>query len=88
MNTRTKAKILSDLYITVKAHEAWADFLKWADLGVPLAMAVEYGLAMPSKKGLEMIDETYAMLLKVLEVPDRDYQDLSELFDASSKRPS
>lgn len=84
MNTRTKAKILSDLYVTVKAQEAWAEFLKWADLGVPLAMAVEYGFAMPTKKGLETIDETYAMLLKVLEVPDREYSDLSEVFAASS----
>ena len=85
MKIKDKAQILSDLYFVTKNMPEWADFHKWADLGVPLAMAVTYGMATVNDSGEELINETYSMLIKVLGVPDVEYDDLQDIFDAAAK---
>lgn len=85
MKIEDKAQILSDLYIVTKAMPEWADFHKWADLGVPLAMAVTYDMATANESGEELINETYSMLIKVLGIPDVEYSDLQAIFDAAAK---
>ena len=85
MDTKAKAQILSDLYMVTKSQEAWQEFHKWADMGVPLSLGVVYGYCTLSSKGVSLIDSTFAMLLKVLEVPDGDYADLQAVFKASEK---
>lgn len=85
MKIKDKAQILSDLYIVTKNMPEWADFHKWADLGVPLAMAVTYGMATVNDSGEELINETYGVLIKVLGVPDVEYDDLQAIFDAAAK---
>jgi hypothetical protein len=79
-----KAKILSDLRIATMEQEVWQAFHKWADLGLPLAALVTYGFAESTEKGDAVIDETYSMLLKVLELPeDAEFDSLKDLFDAA-----
>ena len=85
MKINDKAQILADLYIVTKAMPEWADFHKWADMGVPISMGVVYGYCSLTDKGEELINSTYDMLLKVLEIDDVEYSDLQAVFDAAGK---
>lgn len=79
-----KVKILADLRLATSEQEAWQTFHKWANLGLPLAALVNYGFAELTEKGEAVIDETYSMFLKVLELPeDSEFDTLAEVFDAA-----
>ena len=76
----TKVDILCDLVVsTVKVPE-WDNFKRANDLGLSLAVAESGNLATVHAKGREYVEQTYQMLLDVLNL-DGEYADLGELFD-------
>lgn len=65
-------------------RDFFSDFVIYNDLGVPLAQAVVYELATPTKEGESLIIETWNNLCELLEVnPLEEYEDLDDLLDSS-----
>jgi hypothetical protein len=58
-----------------------AAFVRANDLGIPLAQANEYGLAILTDDGNKIIRDTWRSLCNLLSVdPDGEYTELSDLF--------
>lgn len=82
----SKTKILADLWVVTEHQESWDKFRQWANIGLPLALAVEAGMATLTESGQAIIDETYNMLLAVMELDEADeYEDLKAIFDAATE---
>ena len=82
----SKTKTLADLWVVTEHQESWDKFRQWANIGLPLALAVEAGMATLTESGQAVIDETYSMLLKVMELDeDVEYEDLRAIFDAATE---
>lgn len=82
----SKTKILADLWVVTEHQESWAKFRQWANIGLPLAIAVEADMVTLTESGQAIIDETYAMLLKVMELDEAgEYEDLAAIFDAATE---
>jgi len=78
----TKVDILCDLVIsTIKVPE-WDNFRRANDLGLSLAVAESGNLATVHAKGREYVEQTYQMLLDVLNLSG-EYASLSEIFEAA-----
>lgn len=57
-------------------------FIKFNDLGIPLAQAVSYDLATLTKNGEFLVDETWIALCELFDVdPNGDYDDLDAFFE-------
>lgn len=67
-------------------RDFFSEFVIYNDLGVPLAQAVVYELATPTKEGESLILETWNNLCELLEVsPVEEYEDLDDLLDSSEE---
>jgi hypothetical protein len=76
-------KIIADLFEATKDLENWAEFHKVANLGPALAFCVEYDIIESNEKVEEIIESTYAMLLKAIGV-EGDFDSLSDIFEAAN----
>ena len=67
--------------------EIFEDFFDYNDLGIPLAVAVSSELCELNKRGHEVIDETYLLLLSELRLKninfDKEYKDLDDILEDS-----
>lgn len=63
------------------------DFFDYNDLGIPLAVAVSSELCELNKRGHEVIDETYLLLLTELNLENvnfnKEYDDLDDILKDS-----
>lgn len=67
-------------------REFFSDFVIYNDLGLPLAQAVVYELATPTKEGESLIVETWNNLCELLDAnPLEEYADLDELLEESEE---
>jgi hypothetical protein len=74
-----KCIILAELWLDYRDEEDLKDFISFNDLGLPLAFAAAEDLAKPSSRAVEMINETFELLLVALEVEDSGFTNLEEL---------
>ena len=73
--------ILSDLWMNYRDDPDFADFVEYNDIGLPLAYAVANELADVSELGIELIQETFDLLLSGLGVDDTGFESLDDLLD-------
>jgi hypothetical protein len=70
-----------------RGDEQFADFVKYNDLGLPLAFAFSEELATPMSIAERYIDETYAILLEALGLPDTEnYESLLQMLEESENK--
>jgi len=74
-----RCNILAELWVDYREEEDLKDFVSYNDLGLPLAFAIAEDLAKPNPRAVEIINETFDMLLMSLEVEDNGFQNLDEL---------
>lgn len=74
-----KCNILGELWIDYRDEEDLSEFIAYNDLGLPLAFSIAEDLVKPTPRAIEMINETFAMLLLSLEVEDNGFETLDEL---------
>lgn len=77
--------ILGELWMDYKDDEAFADFIAYNDLGLPLAYVVSEGIVSSTPLAEQYIMESWNILLDSLEVEDTGYADLNELLDAAQE---
>jgi hypothetical protein len=79
MEFADKAGIVGQLWIEFRNDEDFTAFMEYNDLGCPLAYMVAEGIVKEvTPLGEEMINETYKMLLSLLEVTDEEIAVLDE----------
>ena len=78
----SKCHILGELWIDYKTDEAFADFIEYNDIGLPLAYAVSAGLAKAEPQGELYINETWDLLIEALGL-DEDivWESLDDMLD-------
>jgi len=66
----TRSDILADLWMNYRKDIEFQDFLEYNDVGLPAAWLVAEELCVPEDKLKGMINETFMLLLKALEIED------------------
>jgi len=80
MEFADKAGIVGQLWIEFRNDEDFGAFMEYNDLGCPLAYMVAEGIVKEvTPLGEEMINETYKMLLELLDVSEADFDVLEEI---------
>lgn len=80
MEFADKAGIVGQLWIEFRNDEDFSAFMDYNDLGCPLGYMIAEGIVKEvSPLGEEMINETYKMLLDLLEVTEEEFAVLEEV---------
>lgn len=80
MDFADKAGIVGQLWIEFRNDEDFTAFMDYNDLGCPLAYMVAEGIVKEvTPLGEEMINETFKMLLDLLEVSEPEVEALDEV---------
>jgi len=75
-----KCNILSELWMNYRNDNNFEEFIKYNDLGLPLAYIISSGIANASDTSERFINETFNLLLSSLEVEDNGYVTLDDVF--------
>jgi hypothetical protein len=79
-----KIAILADLWMIYRDEPEWKDFIDFHDLGLPLAFMLDNNLVyrntITSQPAEELINETFALLLKGLDITeDTGFDNLDDI---------
>lgn len=77
-----KIDILSDLWISYRDQEEFADFLEYNDLGLPLAYMLGAGIVKSTEMADNLVNETFALLLAGLGIEDEGFETLDDIWVA------
>lgn len=84
MNTADKCLIIEQYVRESIEKGANEDFITYNDLGIPLAICLNAGIAQIIDNGAEIIDETWELLCDRLELDkNKPYGSLEEMYDDS-----
>ena len=87
MDSKLKADIIMDFMQRYSEVKLFEDFFDYNDLGLPLAVALSAELCELNKRGHEVIDETYLLLLTELRLEninfDKEFKDLDDILEDS-----
>lgn len=100
MNFQSKAKIIGECWLATKpqiewdkkaskwtiSNSEWMELHKYADLGLPLGYACSANLVEPNSQSKRFIEETYDLLVAILEIPSKDYKNFEELLEENIKQ--
>ena len=86
MEFEDKCRVLGELWFSYRQDEAFADFIEYNDVGLPMAYLAAEELASPEPQGMIYIEETWDLLISALEVdPEGHYEDLEALLKAAEQ---
>jgi hypothetical protein len=75
-----KLVILADLWANYQGDSEFKDFVKFNDIGLPLAYFVAEKLAVETEAGLRFIEETFDLFMQALGIEDTGFEFLDEVF--------
>ena len=76
MNITDKTGILGELWINYKDDEAFQEFIRYNDLGLPLSYMVAEGLVTDlTPLGEEYIEETFGLFIASMGIEESDIPD-------------
>jgi hypothetical protein len=75
-----KCNILSELWMNYRNDDNFEEFIKYNDLGLPLAYGIANGIVKATDISDKFINETFNLLLSSLEVEDNGYVTLDDVF--------
>jgi hypothetical protein len=79
MNTTDKTGALASLWLEFKEDSDFAEFIKYNDIGLPMAYYIAEGLVADlTPLGEQYIIETFDMLLKLIDVTEAEIDDVLE----------
>lgn len=80
----TKCDILAELWLDYKQDPEFADFIEYADLGLPLAYAIANGIIETAPLAENFINETFDLLLGALNLTDTGFEVLADILEQGS----
>ena len=78
-------QILSSIWLEFRDEEDFAEMFEFADLGFPLAYAIDNKIVESTNQAEKLIQETFALLLETLEVEDTGFDTAEELLEAAGR---
>ena len=78
-----KCAVLSELWLNSRDDEQFAEFIEYNDIGLPLAYILDNGIADLNDTTENYINETFALLLELLEIVDQGFEDFEEVMSAA-----
>lgn len=85
MDYKSKCAILNDLWTGYRFEEDFDDFMEYNDLGMPLAVLISEGIVSSTPQAEIYVEETYALLLAALNIEDKNYESLEQMFFEAGK---
>lgn len=76
-----KCSILGEFWYEYREDEALKPFLKYNDVGLPLAWLIASGVASPLPMAENYINETFVMFLDAMEITETDVFNVDSLND-------
>jgi hypothetical protein len=70
--------------LNYKQDPEFADFIEYADLGLPLAYAISNGIIETAPLAENFIVETFDLLLGALEIEDTGFEVLADILEQGS----
>lgn len=80
-----KCEILSEIWMDYRTDEKFQDFVKYNDLGLPLAYAVASDLVELLEESEHYIEETFDLLLTSLGLTDTGFDTLEQVLESAGK---
>jgi hypothetical protein len=81
-----KAEILSELWLNYKDDQNFEEFIKYNDLGLPLAYAISEGIVESTELAAGFVSETFELLLAGLGIPeDIGFENLDEMIQEAGE---
>lgn len=80
MEYSKKCEILNQLWMSHRHDEAFEDFVDYNDLGLPIAVLVAEEIMSLTPRAEIYLNETWDLLVASLEIEDKDYESLEEMF--------
>lgn len=77
-----KIDILSELWISYRDQEEFADFVEYNDLGLPLAYLIGADVVKTTEMADRLINETFDLLLAGLGIEDEGFETLDDIWTA------
>jgi hypothetical protein len=74
-----KLKIISEIWIDYRDDEAFADFIDYNDIGLPLAYFIHTDIVSMTPRADMYIAETFDLLLASLGLEDRGFESFDEM---------
>lgn len=74
-----KVKILSGIYFQHKDNPVFSEFVRFNDLGLPLARLVDVGLCSLEGEGELYINDTFNNLIEAIDTEDTGFATLEEI---------
>lgn len=83
-----KCEILAELWTSYRDDEEFQDFVRYSDLGLPLAYcaSAEIIMAGPDDPAGEIINETWDLFLAGLSLDDTGFDNLDELLELAVQK--
>lgn len=76
----TRCEILAELWLGYRGDKDFEDFMNYNDIGLPLSFLIAEELVKPSDKAIEMVNETFNILLTLLKIDeDTGFESLDDL---------
>ena len=80
MESKKKCEILNQLWSNYRHDEGFEDFFDYNDLGLPVAVLVAEEIMSLTPRAEIYLMETWDLLIAALEIEDKDYESLEEMF--------
>jgi hypothetical protein len=78
-----KCAVLSELWLNNRDDEQFEDFIAYNDIGLPLAYILDNDIAEVNETSENFINETFDLLLVLLEIEDQGFEDFDEVMSAA-----
>lgn len=79
MELEKKASLIVEFIQAEFNNPVFDDFYDYNDLGIPLAVAFEADVCTLNDKGVEVLNETYALLCDELGIDNKDYNSYDDM---------
>ena len=79
----SRCQILGQLWLNYRDEEAFADFVEYNDLGLPLAYALREEIVHSTSIAENLVNETFDLLLSSLGLEDTGFEELEAIFESS-----
>lgn len=79
---KTRCTILSDLWLNYRDDEQFEEFIKYNDLGLPLAYAISEEIVVATDTAKSNINETFELLLAGINAKDTGFENVQDVLAA------
>jgi len=77
--------ILADLWLNFREDDEFKDFVRYNDIGLPLAYAIANGIVESTDLAERFITETFELLLSGLGMEDTGFELLDDILNEASE---